>query len=43
MSDEQLQAQTPALKDTIASGESTDALLPEAFALCREAAWRVWA
>jgi preprotein translocase subunit SecA len=41
MSDEQLQAQTLVLKDVIASGESTDALLPEAFALCREAAWRV--
>lgn len=41
MSDEELKAMTPALKDRLAAGESMDALLPEAFATAREAAWRV--
>ena len=41
MSDEQLQAQTPALKERLAAGESLDDILPDAFAVCREAAWRV--
>ena len=41
LTDEQLQAKTPELKERYANGESLDALLPEAFAACREAAWRV--
>ena len=41
MTDEELQAQTPALKARLAQGETLDDLLPEAFATAREAAWRV--
>ena len=41
MSDSELQAQTPALKERLAGGETLDDILPEAFAVCREAAWRV--
>ena len=41
MSDKELQAVTPALKERLAEGESTDDILPEAFAACREAADRV--
>jgi len=41
LSDAQLQAKTPEFKDRVAKGESLDALLPEAFAVCREAAKRV--
>ncbi|MBI3714328.1 MAG: preprotein translocase subunit SecA, partial [Burkholderiales bacterium] len=41
LSDEQLQAKTPEFKERIAKGESLDALLPEAFAVCREASKRV--
>ena len=41
MSDHELQAQTPALKERLANGETLDDILPEAFAACREAAWRV--
>ncbi|HEU4622372.1 MAG TPA: preprotein translocase subunit SecA [Burkholderiaceae bacterium] len=41
LSDEQLQAMTPAFKQRIANGESLDALLPEAFAVVREASRRV--
>jgi preprotein translocase subunit SecA len=41
LSDEQLQAKTPEFKARIAAGESLDALLPEAFAVCREASKRV--
>jgi preprotein translocase subunit SecA len=41
LSDEQLQAKTPELKARIASGETLDAILPEAFAVCREASKRV--
>ena len=40
MSDSELQAQTPALKERLAKGETLDDILPEAFATCREAAWR---
>ena len=39
-SDEQLKAMTPALKQRLADGETLDDILPEAFAVCREAAWR---
>ena len=41
LTDEQLQAKTQEFKDRYQNGESLDALLPEAFAACREAAWRV--
>ncbi len=41
LSDEQLQAKTPEFKERLANGETLDDILPEAFAACREAAWRV--
>jgi preprotein translocase subunit SecA len=41
MSDEQLKAQTPKLKQLLTDGKSTDDILPEAFATVREAAVRV--
>ena len=41
LSDSELQAQTPALKARLAGGETLDDILPDAFAVCREAAWRV--
>lgn len=41
LSDAELQNQTPIFKERIAQGESLDKLLPEAFAVMREAAWRV--
>ncbi|MBC2777726.1 preprotein translocase subunit SecA [Parasphingopyxis marina] len=40
LSDEQLKAQTPKLKQRLASGETLDDILPEAFATVREAAQR---
>ncbi len=42
LSDAELQAKTPALKERVANGESLDKLLPEAFAVCREASKRVF-
>ncbi len=41
LSDAELQAKTPAFKERIDNGESLDAILPEAFAVCREASTRV--
>ena len=41
LTDEQLQAKTPEFKERLAKGETLDDILPEAFAACREAAWRV--
>ena len=41
LSDEQLQAKTPEFKNRFAGGESLDQILPEAFAVCREASRRV--
>jgi len=41
LSDEQLQAKTPEFKQRIAGGETLDKVLPEAFAVCREASRRV--
>ncbi len=41
LTDAQLQAKTPELKERLAKGETLDDILPEAFAACREAAWRV--
>lgn len=40
LSDEQLKAKTPHFKERIAKGETTDSILPEAFAVCREASRR---
>ena len=41
LTDEQLQAKTTEFKERLAKGETLDDLLPEAFAVCREADWRV--
>ena len=41
MSDSELQAQTPTLKERLAKGETLDDILPDAFAACREASARV--
>ncbi len=41
MTDKELQAQTDVLKGRLAEGESLDSILPDAFAVCREAMWRV--
>ena len=41
MDDKELAGQTPILKDRLAAGETLDDILPDAFAVCREAADRV--
>ena len=41
MSEDELKSQTGILKDRLAAGETLDDILPDAFAVCREAAWRV--
>ena len=41
MSEAELKNQTTILKERLANGETTDDILPEAFAVCREASWRV--
>ncbi|MBR4868359.1 MAG: preprotein translocase subunit SecA [Clostridia bacterium] len=41
LTDDELKAQTPALKERLAAGETVDDILPDAFAVCREAAARV--
>ncbi len=41
MSDSELKSQTAILKERLQSGETTDDILPDAFAVCREASWRV--
>ena len=40
LSDEELRGMTQTLKDRLAEGETLDDILPEAFAVCREGAWR---
>ncbi len=40
-SDEELQAQTAHFKKQLADGKTLDDILPDAFAVCREASWRV--
>ena len=40
LSDDGLRGKTDAFKERLANGESLDDILPEAFAACREAAWR---
>ncbi|HIW15232.1 MAG TPA: preprotein translocase subunit SecA [Firmicutes bacterium] len=41
MSDEELKNQTPLLKERLQNGETLDDILPDAFAVCREASSRV--
>ena len=41
MSDDELKGQTAILKGRLAAGETTDDILPDAYAALREAAWRV--
>ena len=41
MDEETLRAQTAVLKDRLAAGETLDDILPDAYAVCREASWRV--
>jgi len=41
LSDDQLKAKTDEFRERIKKGETLDQLLPEAFAVVREAAWRV--
>ena len=41
LSDDELKAKTPELKARLAAGATTDDILPEAFAVCREASKRV--
>ncbi|MFZ6798640.1 preprotein translocase subunit SecA [Undibacterium sp. Di24W] len=41
LTDEQLQAKTSEFKERLTKGETLDSLLPEAFAVCREASKRV--
>ena len=41
LSDRDLQAKTPDFKERLKNGETLDDILPEAFAACREASWRV--
>ena len=41
LTDDELKAKTPEFKKRLADGETLDDILPEAFAACREASWRV--
>ncbi|MEA4912475.1 MAG: preprotein translocase subunit SecA [Oscillospiraceae bacterium] len=41
MSEQALRGTTAALKERLAAGEALDDILPDAFAACREASWRV--
>ena len=41
LTDDELREKTDEFKKRYADGESLDSLLPEAFAVCREASWRV--
>ncbi len=41
MSDKELASQTEILKQRLTDGETLDDILPDAFAVCREGAWRV--
>jgi len=40
LSDDELRAKTQEFRERLSQGETLDDLLPEAFAVCREAAWR---
>ena len=41
LTDDELKAKTGEFRERLAKGETLDDLLPEAFAVCREADWRV--
>lgn len=41
MRDDELKAMTPKLREELANGKTLDDILPDAFAVCREASWRV--
>ena len=41
MTEAELKSQTDILKNRLQNGETTDDILPDAFAVCREASWRV--
>ena len=41
LSDDELKAKTPYFKEKLAAGATLDDILPEAFAVCREASRRV--
>lgn len=41
LSDEELSARTSEFKERLENGATLEDILPEAFAVCREAAWRV--
>ena len=41
LSDEELKYKTVEFKERLSKGETLDDILPEAYAVCREAAWRV--
>ncbi len=41
LTDDELKAKTEEFKSRLKNGETTEEILPEAFAVCREAAWRV--
>ncbi|PWU17112.1 MAG: preprotein translocase subunit SecA [Bdellovibrio sp.] len=41
LSDDELKAKTPSFKERVSKGESLDDIMPEAFAVCREASRRV--
>ena len=41
MDEQTLRAQTTVLKERLANGETLDDILPDAYAVCREASWRV--
>lgn len=41
MSESELKKQTDVLKKRLKDGETTDDILPDAFAVCREASWRI--
>jgi preprotein translocase subunit SecA len=41
MSDEELAGMTPKFRERLEAGETLDDVLPEAFAVCREASWRI--
>ena len=40
LSDEELKGKTREFKERLGEGETLDDILPDAFAVCREAAWR---
>lgn len=41
LTDDELKAKTGEFKERLANGETLDDILPEAYAVCREASWRV--